>query len=95
MKNFTGSSISMSLSSRCELVPVSECEYRLAGEKIIKIKNPPLVSGRIYLTLHGQMDLTVFKLKYEFERELMEEWRVKKSTSVKLMKIGNLREDRE
>ena len=69
VKNFTGSSVSMSLSSRCELVDVRECEYRVKGEKIIRIKNPPLVGGRIYLTLVGQVDLTVFKMKYEFERE--------------------------
>jgi hypothetical protein len=64
IKGMSGAGVSLSLSKRRELVTLSECEYKVTSEKILKIKNPSLNSGKIYLTLHSPINLTLFKLRY-------------------------------
>ena len=56
----------MTFSSRPEIVAINDCEHKIDREKIIKMKNLSINATKIYLTIHSPIDLTIFKLKYEF-----------------------------
>ena len=59
-------------------------------DKIIKMRNYAKNNTKIYLTIHSPLDLTLFKLKYEFEIDTIKERaRSLQSSSLKLIKINS------
>jgi hypothetical protein len=88
IKNFTGRHIHLSLSTKPEIVKLELCEYKISGEKIIKVKSPIIHHSKTYLTVHSPVDLVVFKMKYEFVFENEESNRSRlKSSSLQLIKM--------